>query len=186
MYRIEYRIGVATPVDDIYDVVADIESWPQWSPIHKKSSGTLSFGAPVALEEYYDGLGTWELSGALADWQPYSHIHVAIPKPFYAGTLIRYFEFDALSAQGSTFAVGALFNGFLAEREGKMISGPVRRGFNAFAEALKAKAEADYLAKPESERGRNNLPPNAIPDKLRPPPAPNWKGTTFLGQKKKK
>jgi hypothetical protein len=188
MYRIEYRVGIAAPVDDAYDLVADIEGWPQWSPIHKKATGTLSFGAPIGLEEYYEGLGTWELAGSLADWQPYSHIHVAVPKPFYAGTLIRYFEFDALSAQGSTFAVGALFNGFLAEREGRMISGPVRRGFTAFAEALKARAEASFLAKPEEERGANHLPPKAIPDKLKPPPSPNWKGTAFFGQfgKKKK
>ncbi len=186
MYRIEHRIGIAAPVDDAYDLAADIETWPQWSPIHKKAAGKLSFGAPIALEEYYEGLGTWELSGALADWQPYSHIHVAIPKPFYAGTLIRYFEFDALSAHGSTFAVGALFNGFLAEREGKMIAKAVRKGFAAFAEALKDRAEAVYLAKPESERTVNNLPPKAIPDKLQPPPPPNWGGPRFLGQKKKK
>ena len=185
MYRIEQRVGIAAPVDDAYEIMADIEGWPQWSPIHKTTSGKLSFGAPIALEEYYEGLGTWELTGSLADWQPYSHIHVAIPKPFYAGTLIRYFEFDALSAHGSTFAVGALFNGFLAEREGRLIAKPVRKGFAAFAEALKNRVEAAWLAKPESERGANYLPPKAVPDKLQPPPPPNWKGTRFWGQRKK-
>ncbi len=185
MFRIEHRIGIAAPVDDAYDIVGDIEAWPRWSPIHRQATGKLSFGAPIALEEYYEGLGTWELAGALADWQPLSHIHVAVPKPFYAGTLVRYFEFDALSAQGSTFAVGALFNGFLSEREGKLIAKPVKRGFIAFAEALKEKAEAAYLARPEGERTINNLPPKAIPDKLKPPPAPNWKGPRFLGQRKK-
>ena len=182
MFRIEHRIGIAAPVDDAYEIVADIETWPQWSPIHKQATGKLSFGAPVTLVEYYDGLGTWEITGALADWQPLSHVHVAVPKPFYAGTLIRFFEFDALSAHGSTFAVGAVFNGFLAEREGKMIAKPVKRGFIAFAEALKAKAEAAYLAKPESERAVNPLPPKSIPDKLKPPPPPNWKGAQFFGQ----
>ena len=182
MFRIEHRIGVAAPVDDAYDIMAQIEAWPQWSPIHKKATGKLKFGAPVTLEEYYEGLGTWELTGAIADWQPLSHIHVAIPTPFYAGTLIRYFEFDALSAHGSTFAVGAMFNGFLSEREGRLIAKPVRKGFVAFAEALKSQAEAAYLAKPENERAANYLPPKAIPDKLLPPPKPNWKGTQFFGQ----
>ena len=185
MFRIEQRVGIAAPVDDAYEIATDIEAWPQWSPIHKRATGTLKFGAPIMLEEYYEGLGIWEQTGALSDWQPFSHIHVAIPKPFYAGTLVRYFEFDSLSAHGSTFAVGALFHGFLAEREGRMIAGPVRKGFAAFAEALKVKAEAAYLAKPESERSANYLPPKAIPDKLQPPPAPNWKGPRFLGQKKK-
>ena len=185
-YKVEYRIGVAAPVDDVYDLVCDIESWTQWSPIHKAASGQLKFGAPIHLEEQYEGLGMWEIDGVLSDWSPYSHIHVFIPKPFYAGKQVRYFEFEALSQTGSAFTVGALFNGFLAEREGKLISGPVKRGFTAFAEAVKAKAEADFLAKPESERTKNRLPPKALPDKLQPPPAPNWKGATFLGQKKKK
>lgn len=185
MFRIEQRVGIAASVDDVYEIVADIDNWPNWSPIHKSASGKLSFGAPIGFEEYFEGLGTWEIQGTLADWTPLSHIHVAVPKPFYTGTLIRYFEFDALSAAGSTFAVGAMFNGFLAEREGRQIAKPVKRGFEAFAEALKVKAEAEYAAKPESERTRaSNLPPEQ-PRKLEPPKRQNWHQNAFFGKKKK-
>ena len=183
MYRIEYRVGIAAPVDDAYDLVADIEAWPQWSPIHKKAAGKLSFGAPIALEEYYEGLGTWELAGALADWQPLSHIHVAVPKPFYAGTLVRYFEFDALSAQGSTFAVGALFNGFLSEREGRAYGKHLRKGFQLFAETVKARAEENYNNSPDKRRA-----PREIKAPEKPQLGPRSAGVKipkFFGAKKK-
>lgn len=182
-YKIEHRIGVAVPVDDIYDIIADIESWPSWSPIHKSTSGGLSFGAPIAFEEHYEGLGTWEINGTLADWTPLSHIHVTVPKRFYEGQLIRYFEFEALSETGSAFTIGALFNGFLSEREGRRYAKFLRVGFAAFAEALKAKAEADYAAAPDKRRAV--LPP---PEPKKPQLAPPQRSVVlprFFGAKRK-
>ena len=177
--KIEQRIGIAAPVDEVYDLLADIESWPSWSPIHTAASGRVGFGAPVRLEEHYEGLGTWEQSGAVADYQPLSHIHIAVPKPFYAGRLIRYFELDILSEAGTGFAVGALFDGFLSEREGRRYRKYLREGFHAFAEALKARAEAQF--DPEQPHARINVPePPAVP-KL--PPA--WKRQTHFWGKKK-
>ncbi len=182
-YKIEHRIGVAAPVDDVYDIIADIENWPSWSPIHKSATGRLSFGAPIAFEEYYGGLGTWEISGSLADWTPLSHIHVAVPKRFYEGQLIRFFEFEALSETGSAFSVGALFNGFLSEREGRRYAKFLRIGFAAFCEALKTKAEADYAAAPDKRRAI--LPP---PEPKKPqlgPPKRSVVLPQFFGTKKK-
>ena len=141
VYKVEHRIGIATPVDKVYDIVADINAWPSWSPIHKTASATLSFGAPISLEEVYDGLSRWEQAGVIEDWVPLSHIHVTIPKPFYAGRLTRYFELENLSETGSLFTVGALFDGFLSEREGKRFGAPLKRGFEAMGHALKTKAE---------------------------------------------
>jgi hypothetical protein len=142
--KVEHRIGIATPVDNAYEIIADLENWPSWSPIHKKVSGRLSFGAPVELIEHYDGLGTWEQTGSIADWTPLSHIHMHIPRPMFVGTLTRYFEFEILAETGCAFTVGALFKGFVSEREGKRYRPFLREGFKAMAEALKAKAEAEY------------------------------------------
>lgn len=162
--KIEHRIGIAAPVDDVYEILANIEAWPQWSPIHKATSGSVHFGAPVRLEEYYEGLGIWEQAGSVADYQPLSHIHIVIPKPFYAGRLVRYFELDILSETGTGFSVGALFDGFLSEREGKRYRSFLREGFHAFAEALKAKAEAE--TDPTRPHARIKVPePAPLPKK---------------------
>ena len=182
-YKVEYRIGVTAPVDDIYDLVADIEAWTQWSPIHKVAKGSLHFGAPFHLEEEYEGLGMWEIDGVLSDWSPYSHIHVFVPKPFYAGKLMRYFEFEALSETGSTFTVGALFNGFLSEREGRSYGKYLKRGFQAFAEAAKEKAESNYNTSPDKRRA-----PREIKAPEKPQLGPKRLGVKtpkFFGGKKK-
>ena len=182
-YKVEYRIGVATPVDDIYDLVADVDAWTQWSPIHKAASGRLSFGAPFHLEEQYEGLGMWEIDGTLADWSPYSHIHLFIPKPFYAGKQLRYFEFEGLSQTGSTFTVGAVFDGLLSEREGRRYAKYLRPGFQAFAEAAKAKAETNYDNSPDKYRA-----PREIKAPEKPQLGPKRMGVTtpkFFGVKKK-
>jgi len=182
-YKVEYRIGVAAPVDDIYDLVADIESWTQWSPIHKAARGALHFGAPVHLEEQYEGLGTWEIDGVLADWSPYSHIHVFIPKPFYFGKQVRYFEFEALSETGSTFTAGALFTGFLSEREGRAYGKYLKKGFQLFAETAKAKAEENYNNSPDKRRAPREI---KAPEKPKLGPRPmGIKTPKFFGAKKK-
>lgn len=179
--KIEKRVGIAAPIDDVYEVIADINAWPEWSPIHKAARGDLHFGATVHLEEYFDGLGTWETDGAIADWSPLSHIHISVPKPFYAGSLVRYFEFDALSEYGSSFSIGALFSGFLSVREGKAYREPIRRGFEAFGQALKERAEAKYAANPHASSVI--VPPVPKDDPLHKP-RPNWHGTHFWSKKK--
>jgi hypothetical protein len=142
VFKIEHRIGIKAPVEEVYEVIADVARWPHWSPIHKKTAAKLAFGAPISLDEYYEGLGRWEVSGVISDWSPLSHIHIDVPKPFYAGSLTRFFEFERLSEAGSVFAVGAVFSGFLSEREGKRYRKYLKAGFQAMAEALKMKVES--------------------------------------------
>lgn len=179
VYKVEARVGIGVPVDDVYDIIAEIDAWPTWSPIHKAASGKLAFGAPFHTEEHFDGLGLWEIDGTISDWVPMSHIHVHVPKKFFEGQLIRYFEFESLSETGSSFTAGALFSGFLSEREGRRYGKHFREGFHAFGEALKTKAEADYNAKPPEQRRKASRPPAApeIPPKTKAPWAPPspWK-----------
>ncbi|ESQ73467.1 SRPBCC domain-containing protein [Asticcacaulis sp. AC402] len=178
-YKIEARIGIAAPIDDVYDIIADIDSWTSWSPIHQAVSGKLSFGAPFHSEEKFEGLGIWEIDGFIADWTPLSHIHITVPKKFFEGKLVRYFEFESLSQTGSAFSVGALFSGFLSEREGRRFGRYFRAGFESFSEALKTKVEAEYLAKPPEQRGKASKPPTVpeVPLKKEAPWAPpkRWK-----------
>ncbi|MFT3995917.1 MAG: SRPBCC domain-containing protein [Asticcacaulis sp.] len=139
--KIEKRIGIQTPVDTVYEILENIDAWPQWSPIHKAASGKMGFGAPVSFMEHYEGLGDWEINGFVADWSPLSHIHIGVPKKFYEGSLIRFYEMNILPGDACDFTIGAQFSGFLAEREGKKYRSYLREGFARFAEALKAKAE---------------------------------------------
>ncbi len=181
--KIEQRIGVAAPVDDIWDIISDIKAWPEWSPIHKAASGEMHFGAPVHSEEYFEGLGTWEIDGRITDWSPLSHLHIFVPKPFYAGQLMRYFEMEALGDKASSFTVGALFQGFLSEREGKRYRSFLRKGFEAFANAVKARAEARFAEHPEE---RTYVEVKAPEKPQLGPKRVDWTPTRFMFFGKKK
>ena len=174
MFKIEARIGVAAPVDEVYDILSDIEAWPSWSPIHQAASGKLGFGAPFHSEEKFEGLGVWEIDGFVSDWMPLSHLHISVPKKFYEGTLTRYYELETLSAKTSIFAVGAAFSGFLSEREGRRFARFFRAGFHQTAEAMKTTAEARFALNPD--RYSNYDPPAALPPSFAPPPKkqPLW------------
>lgn len=168
LYKVEHRFGIAAPVDYVYDILADVENWPTWSPIHKEAKAHLGFGAPAAFKEEYEGLGTWELDGALSDWVPLSHMHFHIPRPWYEGHLIRYYEVDNLMEVGTRFSMGAAFSGLLSEREGKKFAPYLRRGFEAFTLALKDRAESAYAADPHATiRQPAQKPPPRI--KRQPP-----------------
>ncbi len=170
LYKVEYRFGIAAPVDYVYDILADVERWPEWSPIHKEARAHLGFGAPAVFKEEYAGLGTWELEGALSDWVPLSHMHFHIPRPWYMGRLIRYYEVDNLLEVGTRFSVGAAFSGMLSIREGKRFAPHLRKGFEAFTLALKDRAEAAYAADPNRiVRKPAQKPPERIKKR-----APKW------------
>jgi hypothetical protein len=182
VYKVENRVGIAAPVETVYEILAELEQWPNWSPIHKRTQGKLGFGAQVVLEEYYEGLGVWEVTGFVSDWSPLSHIHVGVPKPFYAGSLIRFFELDRLTDTACSLSVGAVFSGFLSEREGKRYGPKIKVGFAAMGEALKAKAEAAFAANP------NPPMPSGPTEPPRPPLVkrkdPTVKPVKMFGQKK--
>lgn len=170
LYKVEYRFGIQAPVDYVYDILADVEKWPTWSPIHKEARAQLGFGAPAAFKEEYEGLGTWELDGALSDWVPLSHMHFHIPRPWYVGQLIRYYEVDNLLEVGTRFSMGAAFGGLLSEREGKRFAPYLRKGFEAFTHELKARAEQAYANDPNATlRAPAQKPPERIKKQ-----APRW------------
>jgi len=94
------------------------------------------------------------VTGQVADWVPQSHIHLEVPKPFYAGKLTRFFEFDTLTDTACTFSVGAVFDGFLSEREGRRFGPKIKPGLALMCEALKVHAEAVYAADPTPPKER--------------------------------
>ena len=39
--KIEHRIGIQTPTEAIWPMVADIAGWPAWNPLYTKAEGKL-------------------------------------------------------------------------------------------------------------------------------------------------
>ena len=144
-FRIEHRIGVAAPADTIWELLADVERWPQWNPLYTQATGKLGIGAALKLRESLPGRPPREVAPVVVDWEPRAQI-LWRENGVLARTM-RYIEIEALTETGCIFANGALFHGAIGELQAKRRRRAIRQGYEKFSESVKRLSE-------EAWRGR--------------------------------
>ena len=143
-FKVEHRIGVSRPKEQIWAVLSDVDAWKAWNPMYPQVSGKLLISAPLNLTEKV-GDRTETYAAVVAEWVPNSQI--IWTRKTHAGLVrhVRYIEIEPLSETGCIFANGELFEGFLApylvsESRRKKL----RQAFRGFCEGLKARVEAGH------------------------------------------
>ena len=140
--KIEHRIGIQASAEEIWAVVSDLERWPAWNPLYPKANGSLRIGSQLDLEVAIPGANPRAIRPVILDWVPNDQIHWRLS--MFAGLLksLRYIEIEALTETGSIFTNGELFEGPIGPTLAKRMRRPLRAGFAAMGEALKAQVEA--------------------------------------------
>ena len=138
-FRIEHRIGVAAPADTIWELLADVERWPQWNPLYTQATGKLGIGAALKLRETLPGRPPRQITPVVVDWEPRAQI-LWRENGVLARTM-RYIEIEALSEAGCIFANGAFFHGVAGELQAKQQRRAIFQGFEAMGEAVKRLSE---------------------------------------------
>ena len=138
-FRIEHRIGVAAPADTIWELLADVERWPQWNPLYTQASGKLGIGAALKLRETLPGRPPREFEPVVVDWEPRAQI-LWRENGVLARTM-RYIEIEALTETGCIFANGAFFHGLAGELQAKSQRRAIFEGFEAMGQAVKRLSE---------------------------------------------
>jgi hypothetical protein len=142
--KIEHRVGIQAPAEAIWEVIADIEGWRRWNPIYPKAEGTLRIGERLVLELVLEGRKPQTIKPVILDWIPNEQIHWRLTMLGGLVKTTRYLEIEKLSDVGCIFANGELFGGPLGPSAARSLRGPVRRGFAAMGDALKARVEATW------------------------------------------
>jgi hypothetical protein len=142
--KIEHRLGVRAPPETIWAVVADIAGWPDWNPLYPKAEGSLRIGARLTLELALPGEAARTLRPVIADWIPNEQILWRLSSLAGLVTSTRYLEIEKLTETGCIFSNGELFAGALGPSVVRRLRGPLRQGFEAMGEAVKARAEAAW------------------------------------------
>ena len=140
-FRLEHRIGIAAPVSAVWEVLADLEGWPDWNPLYPRIEGRLSIGAPLRLELHVPGEPPATQAVSVIDWVPNAQLVWAAK---YGGGLItsaRYLELEALTETGCVFSNGELYRGLGARFIPRRLRARTREGFAALGEALKRRVE---------------------------------------------
>ena len=112
--RIEKRFGIQAPVDRIWAVIEQLDSWDRWNPIEKGISGTIAFGGKVALTETLPGAVPRQVEAVVSDWQPNAQLVWTEKRGLWFQSM-RYFEIEELEPGSSIVANGFIFTGLRGE-----------------------------------------------------------------------
>lgn len=138
--RIEHRIGVATPAEVLWDVLADFPRWREWNAVHPEFNGKLLIGGPVEYVEQLPGKEPQRLAATVDDWTPMDKIHLKVARGLMNRSF-RYLEIDAVAEQGCIFSNGEIYSGLVGEMAVQSTRGDRFRAFRDLGETLKARAE---------------------------------------------
>ena len=145
-YRVEHRIGVAAPADVVWEILADLAGWTGWNPLYPRAEGRLLIDAKLSLDEQLRGQ-VRKIDAQVIDWVPNEQIHWREKGLLRSAT--RFLEIEKLTDDACIFSNGVLVEGPTARYASKSGKHRLRDGFTAMGEALKARAEAAYVARRE-------------------------------------
>jgi hypothetical protein len=137
-FRIEHRLGVPASAHVIWEVLGDIERWPDWQALYPEVSGTLRIGGRIEVVEKLDGAPPMRLQPTIIDWVPDDQIHWRAKSSGGLITRTRYIEIEKLTDTASIVSNGELYDGFFTRYVSRARRRLIRDGIEAFAEALKA------------------------------------------------
>ena len=48
--KVEHRIGVQAPASVVWDIVYDLDRWPEWNPLYTRVAGAIRYGGTIKLQ----------------------------------------------------------------------------------------------------------------------------------------
>jgi hypothetical protein len=140
--KIEHRAGIRAPASAIWAQLVDIESWPSWNPLYTEAKGVVRIGAELDLTVSLQGQAPRRIRPVIVDWVPNEQLHWRLSMMAGLVKTIRYLEIEELGPGSCIFSNGEIFEGMLGPTIAARLRGPLRAGFQAMGEAVKARAEA--------------------------------------------
>jgi hypothetical protein len=142
--KVEHRIGVQAPASVVWDIVYDLDRWPEWNPLYTRAAGAIRYGETIKLQLALPGQPERELVATVIDWSPNEAIHWKTSLLAGLVRTIRYLEIEAMSETGCIFSNGEIFRGLLGPRVAHQLRSSLRAGFEALGEAVRDRAEAHW------------------------------------------
>ena len=145
--RIEHRIGVQAPAEVIWEVISDLKSWEIWNKLYPKAAGEIHIGSVLDVTLAIPGQAPQQIKPTVLEWVPNEQLHWRLTMLGGLVKTTRYFEIEALAEASCIVSNGELIAGVMGPSLGKRMGRTVYRAFLEMNEALKARAEALWLAR---------------------------------------
>jgi hypothetical protein len=146
--KLEHRLGIQAPADAIWAVIADVPAWSEWNPLYPKAEGAIRIGSPLTLELALPGQAPRAIQPVIKDWVPNEQLHWRLRLMGGLVKTTRYIEIEQLTETACIFSNGELFEGMIGPMMARRMRGPIRAGFAAMGEAVKARVEARWRKGP--------------------------------------
>ena len=140
--KLEHRLGLQASAEAIWAVIADIGAWEQWNPLYTRAAGVIRMGETLDLQLSLPGQAPRQIRPVVVDWVPNEQL---LWRLSMLGGLVkstRYLEIEELAPGSCIFSNGEMFEGALGPTLAQRMARPIRAGFAAMGEALKARVEA--------------------------------------------
>lgn len=141
MHVLETRIEIAAPVQRVWSLLVDFESYSQWNPFIRSIEGTPEVGQPLHVFIQPPGSNGMRFRPTVLVVAPNRELRWK-GRLLFAGLFDgeHYFRLES-RAGGVTFHQGEIFSGILVPLFRRSLDGATRQGFVAMNEALKREAE---------------------------------------------
>ena len=138
------EVDIDAPASLVWEVLTDLERYPQWNPFCPRIESTLKLGDPVHMHISVPGTSeTQPVSETLVACEPQRLLSWEMrPTAENKDAARRDQYIEALGSDRCRYVTTDIFLGVNADEIMKNHGGWVKAGFDAMALALKARAEA--------------------------------------------
>jgi hypothetical protein len=144
--RIEHRIGIQAPAEVIWEIVRDLAHWADWNPTYPRAAGEIRIGGQLDVTAALPGQPQAEIKAVVLDWVPNEQLHWKTTAKGGLVKTVRFIEIETLAETGCIVSNGEYIGGLMGGGVVRRIGRSAYRGFLAMNEALKTRAEAEWLA----------------------------------------
>jgi hypothetical protein len=127
--------------DRIWQLIAELDQWQHWNPVHPGASGRIGFGEKITVVEAYPHEERREITAVVTDWTPLEQL--VWRTDGFLWTARRYLEIEELAPGSCIFSNGILYEGRRAKGQLRRRGAGMKIAFGILGEALKERAERE-------------------------------------------
>lgn len=145
-YRFEHRLKINAPASIVWDILADVDRWKEWSVLYPEASGNLVTGETINITIFVPGTKKVPATAVVEEATPGKMVMfksiTKLPEKLING--MRYFIIDAIDDTHCIVTDGEVVGGLLGIISARCIPKGVFKGLQLMNEGLKVQAEKQY------------------------------------------
>ena len=137
------RIEIAAPAPQVWAVLCDLASYPEWNPFTTKIETDFQVGSPIVLHVSFDGAKPRRQVEILRRWAPGEELRWSMTMgPAWLFRAERVQRVELLGPDRCRYISEDAFAGLFSPVVEALYGAKVQRGIDALGAALKRRAEA--------------------------------------------